>query len=51
MLFTPIAHQVNLMVCGPGGYRFVDFLRFGLPVSLVAWLVATFGIPIAAGIW
>ncbi|TPV96052.1 MAG: TRAP transporter large permease subunit [Myxococcales bacterium FL481] len=32
---TPIGYQTNLMVYGPGGYRFADFLRAGLPVTLV----------------
>ena len=35
---TPIGHQSNLMVYGPGGYRWADFLRIGIPISLLAWL-------------
>ena len=34
---TPIAYQTNLMVYGPGGYRFTDYLRFGGPLSLLLW--------------
>lgn len=32
---TPIGYQTNLMVYGPGGYRFADFVRFGMPLQLV----------------
>ena len=34
---TPISYQTNLMVYGPGGYRFADYLRFGIPLSLLLW--------------
>lgn len=36
---TPIGYQTNLMVQGPGGYSFVDFLRFGGPLTLVVGVV------------
>ena len=42
---TPVGYQTNLMVLGPGGYRFADFVRIGLPLSVLFWLVATFAIP------
>jgi len=32
---TPIGHQNNLLVMGPGGYRFTDYWRLGLPLSLL----------------
>ena len=32
---TPIGYQTNLMVYGPGGYRFTDYLRIGLPLNIV----------------
>ncbi|HEX9794988.1 MAG TPA: SLC13 family permease [Planctomycetota bacterium] len=47
---TPIGHQVNLMVYGPGGYRYSDFLRLGLPLSLLAWIVVSIGLPLITGI-
>jgi di/tricarboxylate transporter len=37
---TPMAHAVNLMVMGPGDYRFVDYVRVGLPQALVTILFA-----------
>jgi di/tricarboxylate transporter len=36
---TPIGYQTNLMVYGPGKYRFSDFIRFGLPLQVVAGAV------------
>ena len=42
---SPIGYQTNLLVYGPGGYRFVDYLRVGLPLNLMVWLVASVAIP------
>ncbi len=42
---TPIGYQTNLMVYGPGGYRFTDYLRFGMPLHLVAGTVTVLVVP------
>jgi len=45
---TPIAHQNNTMVMGPGGYRFFDYLRLGLPLEIIIIVTA---IPALLWIW
>ncbi|MCB0128425.1 MAG: anion permease, partial [Caldilineaceae bacterium] len=42
---TPMGHQVNAIVMGPGNYTFGDYIRIGLPMTILMWLVATFAIP------
>lgn len=41
---TPIGYQTNLMVYGPGRYRFSDFLRIGLPLAILYMIVAVGGL-------
>jgi len=42
---TPIGYQTNLLVYGPGGYRFGDFIRLGMVLNLVVWIGASVLIP------
>ena len=42
---TPISYPTNMMVYGPGGYRFMDFIRFGVPLTIIIWLMCVFLIP------
>lgn len=42
---TPIAYQTNMLVMGPGHYKFSDFMKFGGPLVILLWLVFTFAAP------
>jgi di/tricarboxylate transporter len=37
---TPIGHQNNLLVMGPGGYRFMDYARVGAPLAVIVIFVS-----------
>jgi di/tricarboxylate transporter len=43
-MLTPIGYQTNLMVYGPGGYKFTDFFRLGAPLQVLLTIVTTLGI-------
>lgn len=45
---TPIGHQSNTLVMGPGGYKFADYWRLGLPISI---LIVLLGVPIIMWVW
>ncbi len=42
---TPIGYQTNLLVFGPGGYRFTDYLKLGIPLNLLVLLLGSLLIP------
>jgi len=42
---TPIGYQTNLIVYGPGGYRFLDYLRIGIPITLLVGLITVSIVP------
>ena len=43
---SPIGYQTNLLVYGPGGYRFSDFLKLGLPLNVIVVVIASLFIPV-----
>ena len=45
---TPVGHQSNTLVMGPGGYKFTDYWRLGLPISI---LIVLLGVPIIMWAW
>jgi di/tricarboxylate transporter len=45
---TPIGHQCNTLVMGPGGYKFGDYSRLGAPLSLIVIVV---GVPLILLVW
>jgi di/tricarboxylate transporter len=43
---SPISHPANILVMGPGGYRFVDYLKIGVPLTLVIFVTVMFLLPV-----
>ena len=43
---TPVGYQTNLMVYGPGGYKFSDYIKVGFPLAFIFWLMAIYFLPI-----
>jgi di/tricarboxylate transporter len=42
---TPVGYQTNTMILNPGGYRYADFLRAGLPLNILFWILSVIFIP------
>lgn len=42
---SPISHPANILVMGPGGYRFVDYIKLGLPLALVVGATVLLTLP------
>ncbi len=42
---TPVGYQTNTMIYNPGGYKYTDFLRTGVPLSLLFWMLSVIFIP------
>jgi di/tricarboxylate transporter len=43
---SPVGHPANILVMGPGGYRFLDYTKVGIPLTLVALLVSLLVVPV-----
>lgn len=43
---SPISHPANTLVMGPGGYRFIDFLKIGLPMTVLVMIVRCLLLPV-----
>ncbi len=43
---TPLAYQTNLLVMGPGHYKFIDYVKFGMPLTILCWLIFYFTFPV-----
>ena len=43
---SPVGHPANTLVMGPGGYRFTDYLKVGLPLTLAVFVVVLIVLPI-----
>ncbi len=42
---SPVAHPANVLIMGPGGYRFTDYIKVGLPLTIVCLLVTLLVLP------
>mgnify|MGYP002063436524 CR=1 FL=1 len=43
---SPISHPANILVMGPGGYRFIDYLKVGVPLTIVVFIPVMLLLPV-----
>jgi di/tricarboxylate transporter len=43
---SPVGHPANVLVMGPGGYRFSDYVKLGLPLTVVVFVVTMLLMPL-----
>jgi di/tricarboxylate transporter len=43
---SPLSHPAHLLVMGPGGYRFIDYVKVGLPLTITTFVVAVGLLPV-----
>jgi di/tricarboxylate transporter len=43
---TPIGYQTNLLIMSAGGYKFTDFLRVGVPLTIIMWAIFSLSLPL-----
>jgi di/tricarboxylate transporter len=48
---TPFGYQTNLLILSAGGYKFTDFLRVGIPLTIIMWLGFSLVLPTLYGLW
>jgi di/tricarboxylate transporter len=46
ILAVAVAHPVNVLIMGPGGYRFVDYIKVGLPLTLICLVIVLLVLPV-----
>ncbi|MBA2243532.1 MAG: anion permease, partial [Gemmatimonadetes bacterium] len=44
-LASPVAHPANVLIMGPGGYRYIDYVKVGLPLTAVVLLIVIWVMP------
>ena len=43
---SPVGHPSNILVMGPGGYRFVDYIKVGLPLTIIVLIITLLVLPV-----